>query len=171
MTLVALFAAVLGFTLGPDAFDDPVTGRCADGRVWTTEVVEQAEMASLINQVRADARRRPVTRVGVLDRMAMAHAIDMACRNYFDHTNPERHTLAERLSRVDVGSRFAWHRLAEVIGTSGLPARQLERWLDSRPHRRAVLEREHDRVGIGVVRISGSRYRSYWAVEFAAEGR
>ncbi len=171
MTWVALFAVVLGFTLGPAASDDPVQGRCADGRTWTTAAVARGQMLGLLNQARAEAARPPLTRVEVLDRMAMAHAADMACRNYFDHVNPERQKLQDRLSRVNPGSRFAWHRLAEVIGTSQTPPRQLERWLDSRSHRRAVLEEEYDRVGVGLVRIAGSRYGTYWAVEFAADGR
>ena len=128
-------------------------------------------MLGLFNQVRAGAARPPLTRMPVLDRMALAHAADMACRDYFDHRNPERERLAERLARANDGSLSDWHRLAEVIGTSVTPARQLDRWLDSRAHRRAVLEKEHDRVGIALVRIAGSRYGTYWAVEFAAEGR
>ena len=35
-----------------------------------------------------------------------------------------------------------------------------------------VLEKEHDATGIGVVRIArGSRYTTYWAVEFMADDR
>ena len=175
MTWAAFFAAVLGltagFTPGAAAIDDRVNGRCADGRVWTTAPVAQDQMLGLLNQARAAAARPPLTRVEVLDRMAMAHAADMACRNYFDHVNPERQTVQDRLARVNPGSRFTWHRLAEVIGTSATPQLQIKRWLNSRPHRRAVLEEEHDRVGIGLVRLAGSRYGTYWAVDFAAEGR
>lgn len=128
-------------------------------------------MLALLNQARAKARRAPLRRSSVLDRMALAHATDMACRNYFDHTNRQRERLQDRLKRANDGSVKAWHRLAEIIGTSPTPQRQLERWLQSRGHRAAVLEAEHDRVGIGLVRIAGSRYGTYWAVEFIAEDR
>lgn len=172
MTWLAVFVATLGLTAGSGrGAPEPTAGRCRDGRVWTTSVADQAQMLGLLNRERADARRPRLTRLAVLDRMAQAHAADMACRNYFDHRNPERLKLQDRLKRANDGSLAEWHRLAEIIGTSITPRRQLDRWLGSRSHRRAVLEREHDRVGVGLVRIAGSRYRTYWAVEFVAEGR
>lgn len=179
MIWMALFVAMLGLTTGSVvglttgsdvATTQTVGGRCRDGRVWTTSVAEQAEMLGLLNRERGDARRPPLARLPVLDRMAMAHAADMACRNYFDHRNPERHRLQDRLTRMNDGSLREWHRLAEIIGTSATPRRQLDRWRGSRSHRRALLETEHDRVGVGLVRIAGSRYSTYWAVEFVAEG-
>lgn len=164
--------AALGLTTSFVAADaGSVSGRCPDGRVWTTSLAEQGLMLGLINETRADRARPPLRRQPVLDRMALAHAVDMACRDFFDHRNPERQRLPDRLKRVNDGSLSAWYRLGEVIGTSVTPHRQLERWLDSRSHRRAVLEKEYDRVGVGLVRIAGSRYGTYWAVEFAAEGR
>ncbi len=148
--------------------DPPVTGRCRDGRTWTTSTGQQTLMLGLVNEVRADAARPPVMRHVVLDRMAMAHAVDMACRDYFNHRNPERQKLEQRLRKVDDGSLGAWQHLAEVIGTSDTANRQLERWLGSRSHKRAVLLEEHDRVGVGMVRITGSKWDTYWVVEFAA---
>ncbi len=166
-----LLAAALGFTTGRAApAAQLVNGRCADGRAWVTSNVDQEQMLGQLNLIRADAARPPLTRAPVLDRMAMAHAVDMACRDYFDHVNPERQKLQDRLKSVSYGSQTSWRRLAEVIGTSGQPRRQVERWLDSRAHRRAVLEEEFDRVGIGLVRVEGGRFDTYWVVEFMAEG-
>lgn len=150
----------------------PSTGRCPDGRVWTTSVREQAQMLGVLNQVRADQRRQPLTRHGVMDQMAMAQAVDMACRNYFSHRNPERDRLQDRFKRVNDGSLNGWRHLAEILGTSQSPYRQVEVWLDSGSHRRALLEDDHDLVGIGLVRVAaGSRYSTYWAVEFLAQRR
>lgn len=172
MSWIAFFLAVAAAATNPGgAAPDSVSGRCRDGRIWTTSLVEQGQMLGLLNEARADEARPPLRRHAVLDRMALAQAADMACRNYFDHTNPERMKLQDRLKRANDDSLAAWHRLAEIIGTSVTPRRQLERWLGSRAHRRAVLEEEHDLVGVGMVRIQGSRYGTYWAVEFAAAGR
>ena len=63
-------------------------------------------------------------------------------------------------------------RLAEILGTSSSALRQVRNWLDSRSHRQAMLDKAHDRVGVGLVRIArGERYRTYWAVEFVEERR
>ncbi|MCC6988427.1 MAG: CAP domain-containing protein [Acidobacteria bacterium] len=175
-------AAVLGAMVGAacasasqrrDAWPPPGsdTGTCRDGRSWTTSEPEQARMLEALNTARGNERRRPLVRHPILDRMALAHAADMACRNYVDHRNSAGDHLPERLARVNDGSIAAWDRLAEVLGTSVAPARQVERWLGSRPHRRAVLQAEHERVGIGVAHIAGSKHSTYWAVEFLAEPR
>lgn len=161
-TALALLAAALSL----DA-PVPVTGRCPDGRVWTTSAAEQSHMLDLLNQVRKERRRPRLVRVAVLDRMAMAHAADMACRNYFDHRNRERENLKDRYARIAGRDAQEWDRLAEILGTSTTALRQVEVWLDSRSHRNALLERKHDGAGIGLVRIArGSRYTTYWAVEF-----
>ena len=150
----------------------PVTGRCPDGRAWTTSSVEQGQMLTLLNQARRERRRPALARVAVLDRMAMAHAADMACRNYFAHRNREREKLQDRYRRVAGSDATDWERLAEILGTSSTALRQVQRWLDSRAHREALLERKHDGAGIGLVRIArGSRYTTYWAVEFTGEER
>lgn len=166
LMLAWALAASAGAAQGPAQV--ATTGRCRDGRTWTTSASQQTLMLGLVNRARADAARPPVIRHAVLDRMAMAHAVDMACRDYFDHRNPERQKIEQRLRKVDDGTLGAWQHLAEVIGTSDAAARQLERWLGSRSHRRAVLLEDHDRVGVGMVRITGSKWDTYWVVEFAA---
>ncbi len=99
MSWIAFFLAVAAAATNPGgAAPDSVSGRCRDGRIWTTSLVEQGQMLGLLNEARADEARPPL-------------------------------------------------------------------------RRHAVLEEEHDLVGVGMVRIQGSRYGTYWAVEFAAEGR
>lgn len=157
---------------GVGAAPVPTSGRCRDGRIWTTSPSEQVRMLVLLNDVRRDEGRAGMLRQEVLDRMALAQAVDMACRDYFSHRNPERDSLEERLDQVDDGAVPRWSHLAEVLGTSVTADRQIDMWLRSRSHRRAVLERTHDRVGIASVRIDrGSRYTTYWAVEFLAQRR
>jgi len=168
MPVLLVVLALAGLTPDPP----PSTGRCPDGRVWTTSVREQSQMLGILNQVRTDTARLPLLRHGVMDRMAMAQAVDMACRDYFSHRNPERDRLQDRFKRMNDGSLSEWRRLAEILGTGQNPYRQVEVWLDSRSHRRALLDDDHDLVGIGLVRVAaGSRYTTYWAVEFLADGR
>jgi uncharacterized protein YkwD len=149
-----------------------VTGRCADGRIWITSDAEQTHMLGLINTVRADHARPPLLRVRALDRMAMAHAVDMACRNYFAHENPERQPLADRFSLTAGAGAPIWRQLSEILGTSSSAPRQVRNWLDSRSHRGAMLEADQDGVGVGLVRVwRGPRVATFWAVEFVAEQR
>jgi uncharacterized protein YkwD len=150
----------------------PVTGTCRDGRAWVTSDAEQTHMLGLINTTRADHARRPLPRVPALDRMAMAHAVDMACRRYFAHVNPERQALADRFAlSAGVGAPI-WRELAEILGTSSTAPRQVRNWLDSRSHRGALLQAGHDGMGVGLVRVAhGERVATFWAVEFLAQQR
>lgn len=168
MPWIAAALALLGLSAAPI----PTSGRCRDGRIWTTSPREHVRMLLVLNDARRDQGRAGLTRDDTLDRMALAQAVDMACRDYFSHRNPERDRLEERLEQVDGGDVPRWSHLAEVLGTSATADRQLTMWMASRSHRRAVLERTHDRVGIAGVRIDrGSRYTNYWAVELMAQRR
>jgi uncharacterized protein YkwD len=167
-----LAAAICGPPVAGANAEQTQRGRCPDGRAWTYDPAETARMLGELNAVRRKAGRAPLTRHPALDRMAQIHSVDMACRNYFNHRTPERYDLKEKLSRASAGKPPPWDRLAEVIGTSPTVPRQVERWLDSRGHRQAVLDREHDEVGIGLARIaSGSRYTTYWTVNLMRERR
>lgn len=171
MTVVRLAAAIAAvLTMAADGAAQDVRGRCPDGREWTYRPADVVAMLGALNQARARAGRAPLTRHDVLDKMAHTTSVDMACRNYFGHDAPGAKTLKDKLKYVAGRDVPDWDRLAEVIGTSITADRQVERWLDSRSHRRAVLNGDHERVGIGLVRIAGgSRYTTYWTVEFMRE--
>jgi uncharacterized protein YkwD len=169
---IGMLVIALGAPAAAGAEEQAQRGRCPDGRTWTYQPAETSRMLGELNEVRRDARRPALRRHPTLDRMAQIHSVDMACRNYFNHRTPERRNLQEKFARASGGKGPEWDRLAEVIGTSPTAPRQVERWLSSRSHRRAVLERAHEQVGIGLVRIaSGSRYTTYWTVELMRERR
>lgn len=170
LAIVASVGFAVAFTTAEAQPRSVVSGRCSDGRVWTYESADLTRMLAELNAVRDDAGREPLRRHATLDRMAHTTSVDMACRNYFGHEAPGARTLKDKLKYVAGRDVPDWDRLAEVLGTSATPERQVERWLDSRSHRRAVLNDDHERVGIGLVRIArGSRYTTYWTVELMRE--
>lgn len=172
MLVSRIAVAALGvFVLSGTSAAQVVRGRCPDGREWTSRQADVEDMLGALNQARAARGRDPLVPHAVLDKMAHTMSVDMACRNYFGHEAPGAKTLKDKLNYV-AGRNAApdWDRLSEVLGTSPTAARQVERWLDSRSHRRAVLDGDHERVGIGLVRIArGSRYTTYWTVELMRE--
>lgn len=168
--LAFAIAAVVGLAATSAAQD--VRGRCPDGREWSYRPADLVDMLGALNQVRARAGRAALVPHPILDKMAHTMSVDMACRDYFGHHAPGAPTLKDKLRHVAGPHAPSWDRLAEVIGTSATAERQVERWLGSRSHRRAVLNDDHERVGVGLVRINaGSRYTTYWTVEFMRERR
>jgi uncharacterized protein YkwD len=125
-----------------------------------------------------DRNRLPVLELDQdLSRIARAHSLDMATRNFFDHVNPEGKTpldrgdaggfpcwkgladgsyaiglaenifqnnLYDRVMFVDGKPSYAWNSLEHIAATT------VQGWMGSRGHRTNILNRSHDRSGIGI---------------------
>jgi uncharacterized protein YkwD len=111
----------------------------------TLQLVNQARAARGIPALRADPR---------LARAARGHSRDMVAHAYFEHSSPTRGGLRARVRRTgwmrprpvwSLGEDLAW-------GTYELstPAAVVNAWLQSPPHRRIMLGRGFEVVGIGV---------------------
>ena len=89
-----------------------------------------------------------------LARAARGHAQEMAELHFFSHTspNPSSSTLQRRLARAGVASTTAGENLALLRGQEDPAAAAVEGWLQSPPHREALLNGEYTHVGFGAFR-------------------
>jgi uncharacterized protein YkwD len=125
----------------------------------------------LINRERSE-RDLPLLRAD--ERLADAaadHSRDMVRRRFFDHVSPGGSTPGRRVTRAGYG----WTSLGETIawgtGSKGSPAGTVERWMDSPPHRRILLEAKLRDIGIGVARGAPMRGASGGTTVTADLGR
>lgn len=104
-------------------------------------------MLAQVNALRAEAGRTPLAAHPTLDAAAQRHAEDMLVRGYFDHLDPAGSHPMQRVQRAG----FAPRRVAENIA-KGLftPTEVVERWMNSRGHRRNLLSPDYDLIGIGL---------------------
>ena len=139
------------------------------------EVVRSATVEDFvhakINDRRAVHDLPPLEWDGTVASVARAHSADMARRDYFAHRNPDGEAPADRfqdvanycqgygenIAKTWLGRRVSQadddgivrHRTAEGLAT-GL----VNQWMNSTPHRRAILEEGRtpgwDRAGVGV---------------------
>ena len=142
--------------------------RCPDGNYVETMDEEQNEMVSLINDARADAGVPPLTDT-ILRLVAIDHSQDMACRDFFDHVNPDGEDKSDRVRNglpESYPPPYRW--IAENIGAGRPTAReQFEGWMNSEGHRDNILDDRANDVGIGAVHKSrGSTYTHYWTALF-----
>ena len=116
---------------------------------------------TLVNQERAKAGCRAVTRDSRLAKAARAHSADMAARNYFDHTTPEGVTFDKRI--IQAGYRYS--RAAEniALGQSS-PASVMKGWMNSKGHRDNILNCALTNLGVGLAHSTGGR--PYWTQDF-----
>jgi uncharacterized protein YkwD len=112
----------------------------------------EAALQQRVAEVRAEHRLIPLERVPELDRVARAHAQDMARRGYLSHETPEGANPVDRLGLAGVSG---FSLAAENIGLTsrGRPAQEVvAHWLTSVEHRRALLTPAFNHTGIGAAR-------------------
>ena len=143
--------------------------QCPDGIYVETLSDEQDEMLSLINDARADAGVQPLT-LTLLKLVAIDHSQDMACRDFFDHINPDGEGPADRVSNgLSESYPLPYRHISENIGGRNTPSArvQFDSWMDSEGHRKNMLNELDTDVGIGAVyKSSGSTYTHYWTAIF-----
>ncbi len=112
---------------------------------------QAAETIKITNEFR---RRNGLPEFGedpVCSQAAFDHAQDMARRGYFDHFGPDGSSPTTRYQhRNTVGQRVI--RVTENIarGNGTTPESALRMWLDSSGHRKHLVGREMNHIGVGV---------------------
>jgi uncharacterized protein YkwD len=124
----------------------------------------EAETVRLINQVRAHKGLKPVRLDLRLWRAARHHTSDMLRRRYFAHG-----ATTERLSRYVKGAGVVGETLAWGSGAYSSPARTIESWLRSPPHRAVLLDPDFRFVGVGS--RGGPFQGQSWARVYTADFR
>lgn len=123
----------------------------------------ERSITCLINERRAQAKRKPVRRHGKLRRAAVRHSGAMVSQGFFSHDSPSGKSFVDRLRKVGytrgakrwlVGENLVWGS-----GPQSTPASLVESWMSSPAHRANLLRPRFREVGVGVVRgtpVNGS---------------
>ena len=118
----------------------------------------------LVNEARAGHDLPALESTGVLDAAALAHARDMAERDFYAHETPEGETVRDRF--IDAGGS-RWKLVAENIARcEGCPtppgAERVESlqqgWMESPGHRANILAQGLDGFGFAIVADGGTTY-------------
>lgn len=109
----------------------------------------------LVNRERARRGRAPLRASLLLDRSARRHSRDMVVRQYFSHVTPSGLNARQRISRSGYVRRRRSCKVAEAIawGTEdeSSPAALVRTFMNSRGHRRILLDRRYRDIGVGLV--------------------
>ena len=126
-----------------------------------TAAVAQADPVTLaaVNSARAAEGRGALVYDTRLEAAARAHGEDMVAQGFFSHTGSEGSDIAARLRRVGYPFCFGAENIA--AGQHSLEA-VMAGWMASRGHRRNILNRKAEAVG--VARVTGNR----WVMVLAA---
>lgn len=115
--------------------------------VLTVDEETERQMFELVNKERAENGLHPLVVEQKLVPVARDHARDMWERQYFSHYSPEGDDVGDRLEKNKVRYMVAGENLALAptltTAHTGL--------MNSEGHRKNILDRDFNRIGIGVI--------------------
>jgi uncharacterized protein YkwD len=127
----------------------------------------------LINEARRHARScgdekfRATTslkQAAALERAALAHAQDMAARNYIGHQGPDGSMPADRATRAG----YAWVAIAENVAAGQTTAEEVANtWLTSPGHCANLMNPRYTDTGVAFALNPAGEKGIYWAQVFA----
>jgi uncharacterized protein YkwD len=167
---IAILLALVMFLVGCHGNDDlfavlptPVPAPARDAE--TDELVGlEAELLAGINRERKRRGRVALAADERLTAAARAHSLDMAGRGFFDHTGSDGSQVGDRIS----AQGYAWRLYAENIACGQASASEvIADWMASRGHRKNLLSREVEQVGVGLAAREDSPCKVYWTAVFA----
>ncbi|WP_415403735.1 CAP domain-containing protein [Tateyamaria sp. SN3-11] len=126
---------------------------------WAGMGAANPEVLAAVNAERAAQGRSALVYDARLEAAAQAHGADMAARGFFDHTGSDGSDIGARLGRVGYAYCFGAENIA--MGQTSLAA-VMAAWMGSRGHRKNILHRKAQAVG--VARVEGNR----WVMVLAA---
>ncbi len=141
--------------------DNPVsfTLEADDTAAYVTE--QRLVIFELTNQTRDNAGVQPLVLDPLLNRVAQAHARDMAERDFFSHTNPDGLSPFDRLTAAGIeyraaGENIAWYPTA---------ATAVRGWINSTGHYENLVRSSFGRIGIGVYKENPDESGNFYYVQ------
>jgi uncharacterized protein YkwD len=134
----------------------------------------------LIDRVRGAHHLLPLRPNRELQAVAVAQTYSMVRRDYFADNPPTGLTLGARIAASRYLAHAAKFSTAQNIGWGTVrdasPARMLDAWMASPPHRQVILTAAYRDVGVGVVPsvpsvVGGGSRGATFAVEFGTRAR
>lgn len=134
--------------------EEPRTTSECDG------VVQQT--VDLVNERRSQHNAGPVTCDPKAGRAAAIHAEDLCRHGRFSHTGSDGSSMVDRARRIDLEFRTLAENIAKGQQTAEAVVRE---WMNSRGHRKNILNDDFDRVGIAKTRCPNDQ--PIWVQVFA----
>ena len=153
--LLAASAGALALRAEPaTAASGGYVARCGGGKIFLN--AKEKRSFRLHNRIRRERGLRPFCVHPALQRAARAHSKDMIRRDYFAHGN-----AGARLKRYGYDWRVYGENIAGGSGSYGAPGVIFRRWMNSRPHRKNILDNRFREIGIGTYTGNYRGYRNY----------
>lgn len=122
------------------------------------------QIASAINQERANAGLPALTINSILTNAAQAHATDMACSGRISHTGSDGSSAYSRILAFGYSPSYS----EEIIYGGGGPQAAMTWWMNDQIHRDAILNPKSTEMGVGYAYLANGSYGDYFVVELGS---
>jgi uncharacterized protein YkwD len=133
-----------------------------------TDTDIEKQLFSLINKERNRLGLDSLTWNDDLADAARKHSADMACNNFFSHTNPDGETFDDRIAAEGYEFLAAGENIYAGDEAFNTSKQAYYGWYYSSKHYRVMTYPDLTEVGIGYVYLEGSRYGGYFTADFAS---
>ncbi len=124
-----------------------------DPNATNTALISKATVC-LVNAERTKLGIKPLKSNRKLTRIAQSHSAKMAKENFFDHTDPDGTTFFKRVKRsgylTGVRSYLVGENILISTGNFATPTQIVANWMNSKPHRKNLLNATFSELGSGV---------------------
>ena len=131
---------------------------------YTSSSSYLTEIATLINNARA---QNGLSALAVNPQLAVAaqgHSIDMACHGLLSHTGSDSSSVQERIATAGYNASF----VEEIIYGSGYPQTAFDWWINDPVHRDAILNPNAVDMGVGYAYKADTAHGGYYTVDFGS---
>lgn len=132
------------------------------------EILKQAALIAEINKIRRQFGKEALIDNDILTQTAAAYARQLAQRHRLDHKDEQGRGPDARVEERG----YQWKYVAENLAAGQLtPAEVVQDWLDSPPHRAALLSDHPQQLGVAYLRsklsLREDPHLTYWVALFA----
>jgi uncharacterized protein YkwD len=131
---------------------------------YTSSSSYQNEIASLINNARAQSGLPALAVNAQLAAAAQGHSIDMACHGFIGHNGSDGSTVHERVVAAGYNPSYS----EEIIYGSGYPQTAFDWWMNDQIHRDAILNPNVIEMGVGFAYVATTAHGGYYTVDFGS---
>lgn len=148
------------------------TVETCDGKSIKLNKAEKSTLA-LHNKTRKENGLEPLCVDPTLQKAARAHSKEMIKEGYFGHKSRKGETSGERLKRLGYDWRATGENLARGSGPLSKLKNRFEAWMKSERHKKNILDRNFEQVGVGVVsgdlKKDGRNKQTVYTVDFGSK--
>tara|TARA_B100000700_G_C14898326_1_gene786109 strand:+ start:106 stop:1092 length:987 start_codon:yes stop_codon:yes gene_type:complete len=142
-----------------------------DEDLASSSIDKEIEFLRILNKERIKKGMQPLKMNQDLTRAARYHSFDMGSQNYFAHQTYDRPNNGSKLIEIcgpfDRIRKFSKYYGGENLYAGGSSAQSAyNSWYESPGHYRNMFNPKYKEIGIGFIKVEGSKYTNYWTTNF-----